>query len=119
MTKGAGARGEKGKVVNPTDKTAVENPVDRVLWQLGVTRFDAAAYLGISYSRFCAIASGAAILLPRDFVTMVEKYLGPGRGAKLETDWQAFRASLSAEVKADLEARFFPTGRVYDMQNVD
>lgn len=96
----------------------IVNPAEKLLEDLDLDKFEAASLIGISYSRFCATCTGVAIQLPQGLLDLAEEYRGPGSAAQLTADWKTFRASQSAAVKAELEERFFPMGRVYGIQNL-
>lgn len=81
------------------------DPVGKVLGEMSLNDFETANLLGVVPRYMAVIRQGGVRNLPRSLVAAVEKYLGPGRGAQLEADYAAFRATLSAEVRQKLDAQ--------------
>jgi len=79
------------------------DPVGKALAEMFLNDFEGANLLGVVPRYMSVIRQGGARTLPGSLVAAVEKYLGPGRGAQLEADYAAFRATLTAAVRKKLE----------------
>lgn len=79
--------------------------------KIGFMAHELAGYVGLSSKRFRILEQGGYENLPPALLEFADEIRGPGGGAKLAADYQAFRDSLDEETKQDLENQLFPAGR--------
>jgi len=94
----------------------MQSPITQFLTEkTGFMAHELAGYVGLSSKRFKILEAGGYENLPPALLEFADEIRGPGGGAKLAADYQAFRDSLDEETKQDLENQLFPGGRVYGM----
>jgi hypothetical protein len=81
----------------------------------GMTWNELAGYCNLSNARYQLLVQGAYDRLPIILKKFADELTGPGSGEKLEADYLAFRDSLDAATRKDIESQLFPAGRAFGM----
>lgn len=99
----------------------MESPITALFKQACATSdkykgfIDFMGFLNLSRERYHILESGGYYPLPKSVNDVANEIYGEGGERRLDTEYQAYRATLSPETLQALEKQLFPAGRCYGM----